>query len=119
MRGVENARRSDERPIRARLKDDKHLGRRSLDDRLIIPLRSTSPGVIPAAIGAKRRVNCCCSYGAWEFFRGQFQSLADDGRMFATENSEPDSVGNRYSGLTHFDALLEQTKRTIRAQRPN
>jgi len=73
--------------------------------------------VIHAAIGAKRRVNCCCSYGAWEFFRGQFQSLADDGRMFATENSEPDSVGNRYSGLTLFDALLEQTKRTIRAQR--
>jgi hypothetical protein len=67
--------------------------------------------VIHAASGAKRRVNCCCSYGAWEFFRGQFQSLADVGRMFATENSEPDSVGNRYSGLTHFDALLEQTER--------
>jgi hypothetical protein len=54
-----------------------------------------------------------------EVFRGQFQLLTDDGRMFATESSEPDSVGNQYSGLTHFGALLERTKRTIRANRAN
>jgi hypothetical protein len=54
-----------------------------------------------------------------EVFRGQFQLLTDDGRMFATESSEPDSVGNQYSGLTHFGALLERTKRTIRANQAN
>ena len=53
VRDVENALRRDERPIRARLKDDKHLGRRSLDDRLIIPLRVHKPRLDPRSYRRK------------------------------------------------------------------
>jgi len=58
---------------------------------------------------AKPDVKRCCSYGASEVFGARFQLLTDDGRMFATESSEPDSIGAKYSS-----SLFRLTARTTR-----